>query len=548
MASPLKVSHFSKLIKLSQLRQQYKSLEFWPHFVAMRDWTEVMDLNLVEWLNVQTVSSEINSMDLSPFSFSLSESDLSVGPMSWAGAVDTNNFYLRISLLQHFNRDAITVLPMIDMCDDEPFSVGFKLRQVNGLILRDIKMPRMIAALDQTQGSSGSSTTVTLDNFMASKSLQDEGKTIYDSRCIFVQAFQALSSKPVQMLRTCYDFDRVFQVNFKGEGGSDAGGVFREGMSRIVEDLFLTHFDLFVPCPNSMHDVHLNKEKFIPNPKYRDDHLAMEMYLFVGKMMGVSLRANLCLPFQLPSFVWKATVGVDYCSSDLADIDSLVDRWLRDILSVKAEDDFEAQYGKDSGQKLTWFCTGMIGGELEVLRANGFPAASGACVTFDEREEFASGVLTARVSEIGPAIENMKRGFWQVVPQRSLALFTWKEAEVLVSGTPKFDIALWKEHTHYCGYTAEDVTIKLFWKVLESLTDEEKCGLVRFAWGRSRIPGRGAQWSTNMHISKRGSVDSLPNAHTCFFSIDLPPYEGEEVMRKKLLLAITYGTVGVLNT
>lgn len=30
----------------------------------------------------------------------------------------------------------------------------------------------------------------------------------------------------------------------------DAGGVFREGMSRMVEDIFSADLDLFILCPN----------------------------------------------------------------------------------------------------------------------------------------------------------------------------------------------------------------------------------------------------------------------------------------------------------
>lgn len=35
-----------------------------------------------------------------------------------------------------------------------------------------------------------------------------------------------------------------------GEDGVDAGGVFREGMSRMVEDLFSPDLDLLMQCPN----------------------------------------------------------------------------------------------------------------------------------------------------------------------------------------------------------------------------------------------------------------------------------------------------------
>jgi hypothetical protein len=41
--------------------------------------------------------------------------------------------------------------------------------------------------------------------------------------------------------------------------------------------------------------------------------------------------------------------------------------------------------------------------------------------------------------------------------------------------------------------------------------------------------------------------DSLPLAHTCFFSIELPPYSTEAIMRQRLLTAIHFGIGGILN-
>jgi hypothetical protein len=50
-------------------------------------------------------------------------------------------------------------------------------------------------------------------------------------------------------------------------------------------------------------------------------------------------------------------------------------------------------------------------------------------------------------------------------------------------------------------------------------------------------------------ISRRNtSEESLPASHTCFFSIELPPYRTEAAMRKGLLTAIHFGMVGILNT
>lgn len=37
------------------------------------------------------------------------------------------------------------------------------------------------------------------------------------------------------------------------------------------------------------------------------------------------------------------------------------------------------------------------------------------------------------------------------------------------------------------------------------------------------------------------SLDNLLVAHTCFFHLDLPSYEDEEVLKQKLLTAINFG-------
>ena len=152
------------------------------------------------------------------------------------------------------------------------------------------------------------------------------------------------------------------------------------------------------------------------------------------------------------------------------------------------------------------------------------------------------------LSQFKPAIECIKRGIYVVVPERALNLNTWREVEVLVCGNPTFDIADWKNHTHYSGYSSDDDVIKTFWKVMESLTDEEKSMFCRFVWGRSRLPAKGQAWTTNFHITKRGDVNALPQAHTCFNSLELPPYGDEKRLREKLLLACHYGVVGILNT
>ena len=61
--------------------------------------------------------------------------------------------------------------------------------------------------------------------------------------------------------------------------------------------------------------------------------------------------------------------------------------------------------------------------------------------------------------------------------------------------------------------------------------------------GRSRLPDRNTDWSfTIRNPNSKNDDQHLPIAHTCFFMIEMPVYSTDEIMRKRLLTACTYGT------
>lgn len=90
----------------------------------------------------------------------------------------------------------------------------------------------------------------------AEKSARDpHARNFAVSQVLFVQVFKQLAHKPPALFRRRYD-DRgtLFKVNFVDEPGIDAGGLFRDCMSSIVDDLFSPHLDLFLLCPNGRFD------------------------------------------------------------------------------------------------------------------------------------------------------------------------------------------------------------------------------------------------------------------------------------------------------
>jgi hypothetical protein len=502
------------------------------------EWSLDQDVAVVEWLNTASEALGRAAVDVSPFDFRHGGRESSVGLHLEHCPLPA--IYLRIALIQGFNQHIQRLLPFVDLANPCRHSLGAKLRALAPLVLRDVKMAVVEAGKERTQGSGGNSLTITLDNFAASRSMEAAERDVTTSRCIFVQAFRALHHKDSQVLRSCWDGDRVFQVTFRGENGSDAGGVFREGMSRVLEDLYSPEtLNLLIPCPNAQHGLPTNTDKFLPNPQLATCPLALEMFEFVGKLMGMSLRANLCLPFHFPSLIWKRLLGHEVLRSDMDAVDTLTSRLLDSVRGCEDEAEFEGKFGGS----LTFVATGYDGDEVELV-----PGGSMEDVTFATRQAYCDLLSERYLHDSDAQVGAMARGLYAVVARDTLLLLTWQELETLVCGSPTFDMAFWKAHTTYAGYSKDDLTIQLFWKVLESFSHEEQSGFVRFAWGRSRLPPKNA-WYKNMQISRRNAgEDSLPASHTCFFSIELPPYQSEAAMRKGLLTAITYGAVGILNT
>jgi hypothetical protein len=57
------------------------------------------------------------------------------------------------------------------------------------------------------------------------------------------------------------------QVTFRGEGGQDAGGLFRESIGDIANDFMSDRTPLFIRVSN--HDAHIGSfsDTFVPNPR-----------------------------------------------------------------------------------------------------------------------------------------------------------------------------------------------------------------------------------------------------------------------------------------
>lgn len=131
-----------------------------------------------------------------------------------------------------------------------------------------------------------------------------------------------------------------------------------------MSDLFSDRIDLFLPCPNSRAEEGINEEKYLPNTKYRHSLEVMDMYIFVGYLIGISLRTKQQLAFELPSMIWRYFIGSQPTIEDLESVDTDFVNLLKNIKvfdEEEAEEFFYDTYG------LTFSVADLAGNDVELV-------------------------------------------------------------------------------------------------------------------------------------------------------------------------------------
>ncbi|KAA0167397.1 hypothetical protein FNF31_00838 [Cafeteria roenbergensis] len=565
------------------------------------EWTRAMDEELIAWLSGAARAAEKSVPALDAKALTLTARDKSSFPA--LAFEDDASVRRRFALLRLANALLARCLRLVDATGAlGPASMGALLRGAAHLVFAHTKEKVVNAAVKATKRSGTFGSALLLDHDEATAALAAGRCRPETSRCLFVQVYEHLSRHPASDLRGDLDGSEcLFRVAFKGQEGIDAGGLFRGTLTDMCEDLFPppgreAGVDLFVRTPSCAADPAAEPE-FAPNPA-RTNEAASALFRFVGVMMGVSLRFRFCMPFELAPVVWRLVAGDTVGMEDLAGADGAVVALLRSVEdwmppagrdASRGAGDGAAGGGGVSGAEAAeavaaLLLDGAVLGDDEALDAAlaGLPADDAAFVTRfgglrfvdslpggdgaplvqggerrlvlpASRAAFVTLVVQARLRRWAPAARMMRAGLCSMVPARVLPMLGGRDLRTFVCGSDVVDVAVLKAHTVYQPpYDASHKTVKFFWEVMDELSNRERQQVIRYAWGRSRLPTGEDAWRTSHGSSlafrflpfagRSGSPDdSLIEAHTCFFQLNCPAYTSKEIMRKKLLLSVTEG-------
>ncbi|KAJ0402143.1 hypothetical protein P43SY_000458 [Pythium insidiosum] len=263
------------------------------------------------------------------------------------------------------------------------------------------------------------------------------------------------------------------RIDFDGEHGIDAGGVYREWCLLVNEYLSQPSSGVFTCVNASDHSLFLNA-----NSKHviGEHHLA---HVFAaGRLVGRSLLEGNVTGFHLSLPLLKTVLGMPIGLNDLAYYDPELHRSLVWLLENETVDalalDFSVCEQDEHGN-----CTvvDLIPGGRDVL------------VTDDNKAEYVQRKLQYVLFErVSSQLFAFLKGIYDIVPCELLMLFDAEELDFVLSGSDEIDVDDWERHTRYSQDMWHHPTRQWFWEILREMSNDYRRRLLQFATGSSRVP------------------------------------------------------------
>ena len=262
---------------------------------------------------------------------------------------------------------------------------------------------------------------------------------------------------------------RIWKVKFIGESVDDCGGGYSESIAEVCDELQNGSLPLLIQTPNGRDDTGVNRDCFIINPT-ATSHIHINMFRFLGVIMGIAVRTGSPINLSLAPPVWKQLVGLPLTLSDLSEMDS---DYVQGLLYIR--DNPEAFVG------IEFTAPSATGKEVRLH-------TSWTQVTMENCQEYVRLAVHMRLHEFDQQISAMREGMAKVIPVPFLSLFTGPELETMVCGSQEISVSLLKSVTTYKGIEPTAPLCRWFWEVMESFNLAERSLFLRFVWGRTRLP------------------------------------------------------------
>lgn len=324
---------------------------------------------------------------------------------------------------------------------------------------------------------------------------------------------------------------RVWKVKFVGESVDDCGGGYSESIAEMCDELQNGSLPLLIPTPNGRDDSGTNRDCFLLNP-LATSQLHMNMFQFLGILMGIAIRTGSPLSLNLAEPVWRQLAGISLTPADLTEVDR---GYVPGLLCIRDMDPDEKVF---QSLEMPFSTPSAVGHDVPL--SNRYKK-----ITPENRREYVRLALNYRLHEFDAQVNAVREGLSKVVPVPLLTLFSGSELETMVCGSPDIPLSLLKSVATYKGIEATSPLMQWFWEVMEEFSNQERSLFLRFVWGRTRLPRtiadfRGRDFVIQVMDKYNPPDHFLPESYTCFFLLKMPRYSCKPVLRQKLKYAIHF--------
>lgn len=311
------------------------------------------------------------------------------------------------------------------------------------------------------------------------------------------------------------------------EAGIDGGGVFKEFLTSLSKEVFDTDRGLWLAT---------KQQELYPNShSYAKEPHQLNWYRFIGRVLGKALYEGILVDVAFAGFFLAKWLGKQSYLDDLASLDPELYQGLIFLKNYT---------GRFEDLSLDFTITENDLGITRTvnLKRNG----QNIPVTKENRLEYIILVAYYRLTrQIKMQCDAFFEGLSEIIDPKWLRMFNQQELKILVGGVEEpIDLNDLRENVVYGGlYDDNHPTVRMFWRVCESLDQERRKQLLRFVTSCARPPLLGFKELNPKFAIRDAGIDEsrLPTASTCVNLLKLPLYQDEETLRRKLLHAISAG-------
>nr|XP_033811565.1 ubiquitin-protein ligase E3B isoform X3 [Geotrypetes seraphini] len=353
---------------------------------------------------------------------------------------------------------------------------------------------------------------------------------------------------------------RVKFVNDLGvdEAGIDQDGVFKEFLEEIIKKVFDPALNLFKTTSGD--------ERLYPSPTSYIHENYLQLFEFVGKMLGKAVYEGIVVDVPFASFFLSQLLGHHYSFfySSIDELPSLDSEFYKNLTSIKRYDGDIADLG------LTLSYDEDVMGQLVCHEL--VPGGKTIPVTNENKISYIHLMAHFRMhKQIKNQTAALISGFRSIIKPEWIRMFSAPELQRLISGdNAEIDLEDLKKHTvYYGGFHGSHRVIIWLWDILANdFSPEERAMFLKFVTSCSRPPLLGFAYLKPpfsircvevsddqdtgdtlgsvlrgfFTIRKKEPGGRLPTSSTCFNLLKLPNYSKKSILREKLRYGISMNT------